>query len=748
MPQPAQLTNTQDIMPATTLVEMQVHSLFSSIPLSLAVTIALDLILSISHWSIIGHGELIFWNILVIGTICLRLAFWYAWRNSITSNNLYWLRLFRGGVWLSGAAWGSSAFFMFANFNPAYQALLAFTLAGMTSGSLTTLAVDKHSAIVFVALIVCPLSLRLLMENGPIATPMAIMSVLYILFVLSASTRARRALEEQHDKNTRLIAWGKEREKYQQLNKIINQAQTQFINKHDSNAIFESFLKDILVLTDSKFGFISNVSYNTKNQPELSLRTICSITPNKQLDAFYQQHVHKNSTLTNMDNLLGAVITKGKAIISNAPSKDIRSGGLPAEHPTLSSFLGIPLFSGSTQIALFGIANNPQGYSESMVTFLKPISNTITQFLEAINNSKQQQIYEEKLHNNAKQTQTILDEVFDAIITIEKDGKIKSFNHAAETIFGYNCEEIINQSIHLLISNLQQTTNANFTFNMGQELVGVRRNGKTFPIELSTSEIVMDDMPITIGVVRDISERKHNDELKTQFISTVSHELRTPLTSIAGALGILNSGSLGKHTDQQQKLITIALHNSLRLQCLINDLLDMDKLLANKMELNIYPYCILEAVSKAIDNNQLYAKQHHVKLILAHSPKTTLVLGDPHRIQQVLTNLISNAAKFSNATSTSNSTVEIGIAVTGDFAQVTVTDHGNGIPEDFKSKIFQRFSQADSSDTRQKGGSGLGLAISKELIQRMGGNINFTSTPGKGCCFYFELPLAEKTTHS
>ena len=164
----------------------------------------------------------------------------------------------------------------------------------------------------------------------------------------------------------------------------------------------------------------------------------------------------------------------------------------------------------------------------------------------------------------------------------------------------------------------------------------------------------------------------------------------------------------------------------------------MEKLLANKMDLNIMPLCILEMVTKAIEINQMYADKYHVKLKLVSTPKSTQVFGDADRIQQVCANLLSNAAKFSPT----NGIVEIGINIKGRFAKVTITDQGEGIPEESRTKIFERFFQADSSDTRINGGSGLGLAISKELIQRMNGNIGVTPNKQNGCSFFFELPLA------
>ncbi len=739
-------------VPETTMEEEQLHSLFTNTPVSLVNTILLEIILSASLWNVIGHAELMLWNSIMLFAICLRTACWYFWRNN---NQLIktarWLLIFRCVIWISGAAWGCAAFFMLAKYNPTYQALLYFTLAGVASGSLMTLAVDKQSALGFIVLTISPLTLRLLIEDGPIAIPFALMSILYVIFVLSAAARARHNLIDQHHKNTSLTALGKERVKLQKINKSISDAQALFIKDSNIKNIFPQLLTNVLELTDSKFGFIGEVFFNKDNQPELRVHALSSIGEDEQFNLFYEKNAKDNIVLTDMNNLLGAAILKGKSVISNNTHKDMRGGGMPDGYPALLTFVGIPIFNGTAQVAFLSLGNKTDGYDERVVDFLKPVTNTIAQFIEAVRHSRQQKVYEEKIYNNTKHTKAILDDVFDAIITMNKFGKIQSFNHAAETIFGYQEKDIINTNINRLIpepSSKQRGKEANnqglthtYIIGAGQELAGLRRNGKAFPIELAISELLIENEPIYIGVVRDISERKRNEELKNQFISTVTHELCTPLTSIAGALSILNSGSLGRHTQQQQKLIDIAMNNSFRLQKLINDLLDMDKLLSNRMDLHIMPICILEAVTNAIESNQTHADKYQVKLNLIGNQQPTQVFGDAYRVQQVCSNILSNAIKFSPP----HSAVEIEISVSGRYAKVTITDCGSGIPEEFKTRIFQRFSQADSSDTRINGGSGLGLAISKELIQRMSGNIDFTSSNGNGTSFYFELPLANQS---
>ncbi|MCW8155805.1 PAS domain S-box protein [Stutzerimonas stutzeri] len=238
-----------------------------------------------------------------------------------------------------------------------------------------------------------------------------------------------------------------------------------------------------------------------------------------------------------------------------------------------------------------------------------------------------------------------------------------------------------------------------------------------------------------VAVLHDITERKRIERLQREFISTVSHELRTPLTSITGALALVCSNVMGEVPAPMRELLEIAQQNSQRLSALIDDLLDMDKLHAGKMRFDLLRQPLQPQLELALRSNRSYAEQHGVVLQLGTCPAATVNI-DAMRLQQVLSNLLSNAAKFSPA----GERVDLSATLSDGWVRVSVRDRGPGISADFRERVFQKFAQADSSDSRQQGGTGLGLAISKELIERMGGRIGFDSEPGHGACFWFELP--------
>jgi len=224
--------------------------------------------------------------------------------------------------------------------------------------------------------------------------------------------------------------------------------------------------------------------------------------------------------------------------------------------------------------------------------------------------------------------------------------------------------------------------------------------------------------------------------MKNEFISPVSNELRTPLTSIRGSLGLLTGGAVGELSPQASEMLKIASNNTERLLMLINDILDIQKIESGVISFKFKSIELTPFLEQAINQNAAYGMQFDITFVLNQTVDNTFVYADHDRLMQVMSNLMSNAAKFSPP----GSNVEISTALHDDTIRISITDHGPGIPEEFKPKLFEKFTQSDSSDTRHTEGTGLGLSITKVITERHGGLIGFISQQGVGSTFYIDLP--------
>ncbi|MCW8915808.1 MAG: ATP-binding protein [Magnetovibrio sp.] len=228
-------------------------------------------------------------------------------------------------------------------------------------------------------------------------------------------------------------------------------------------------------------------------------------------------------------------------------------------------------------------------------------------------------------------------------------------------------------------------------------------------------------------------------QAKSEFLATVSHELRTPLTSIKGVTGLLCGGALGDMPAKALDMVKLANKSTDRLTILVNDILDAEKILSDRMSFNFQELDINVLVNNALKENAGYAIHHGVTFAGPEEKLDIKVYGDWGRLTQVLSNLISNAAKFA----CDDDVIHIAIERQDSEVRISVTDHGPGVPEDYIDKLFEWFSQADSSDVRRNTGSGLGLFISKSIINRHNGQIGLSQGAGEHTTFYFTLPILE-----
>lgn len=338
-----------------------------------------------------------------------------------------------------------------------------------------------------------------------------------------------------------------------------------------------------------------------------------------------------------------------------------------------------------------------------------------------------------------------------AMVLTDSAGGIVLVNTETERLFGYAREDLIGNTIEMLIPEglSQGRARTRHEFALGPTprrigadriLFGRHRDGREFPVEVGLYPIERSRTSMVLGVVFDKAEARRTDRLKDEFVSTVSHELRTPLTSIAGSLGLLIGGAAGPLPEPALRLIRIAQNNSQRLVRLINDILDIEKIESGQIIFNFKRLSARALVEQVIDANRGYADGFRVRVRLDEAAVGGEVYADPDRLSQVIVNLLSNAIKFSPP----DGEVDVTVKEERASVRVAIRDRGEGIPAEFRPRIFEKFAQADATDALKKGGTGLGLSIVKQIVTRLGGTVGFEDAPGGGTVFFFDLPAWEQ----
>lgn len=374
-----------------------------------------------------------------------------------------------------------------------------------------------------------------------------------------------------------------------------------------------------------------------------------------------------------------------------------------------------------------------------------------------------------QLHQSEHRLHLILDNAAEGILTFDCQGQVLIDNRAARlllaetSLHGRSFASLFQQHGQAMAlpqgdpqadpqadSQADASSDADHAASLQaagifREVQGLRPDGSLIDLGMSLAQARRENQTLSIVIIHDLTEQKRVERLKGEFVSTVSHELRTPLTSIRGALGLMAGGALGPVPTPMQKLMGVAKDNAERLATLINDILDFEKLEYGGMLFQQEPHSLFKLVQSAIDSNQGYADKFSIRLaLLTSADPQCQVLTDANRLLQVLSNLISNAIKFSHP----QGQVELKLETGTSHARVWVIDHGIGISSTFQKQIFGKFSQEDGSGQRKYAGTGLGLSLSKAMIEKLGGKIGFDSVEGQGSRFYIELPLVSITASS
>lgn len=664
----------------------QLQLLAGSFPTSALATLVNGTIICFLQWQVIDHTNITSWFICLLAISLVRTIQYHQFRQasdkSVENSLQFWERSFMSGNILSGILWGSSAFLLFPENNMNHQALLIFVLAGMSAGAVANLSHQFKSAVSFLLLALLPITSQFLLMDSEIGYSMGFMSVFFLIILITTAKR----LHNNTFQNISLRLASTQREK------ALEQSQHELaLHIQQSPIAIIDWNRDLEVTqwnpsAERIFGYSSD---------EAMGKTIIElVTPKDRIE----QTINQCNEVLNQEESISTTL------------ENITKSGQKI-------------------------------FCEWNCSLVKDndISLGITSMVSDITERK---LAQERLITSEKRFRTLLDNTPDAILLHDKHGNIIDANEQACVSLGYHYDEILNLNVSQIDKDITPDDDQGIWERLplnektSVEGINIRKDGSSFPVEVNLTAIDNNGHKLILAAVRDITQRKQMEQMKNNFVSTVSHELRTPLTSIRGALGLVAGGATGKIPKKSQSLLDIAGNNVDRLLRLINDLLDMQKIEAGKMEFSFGKFSIKKLIEHAIAENTPYGRQFNVTYIVSECPDIE-IFGDYQRLMQVMSNLISNATKFSEK----NSQVKVSTTRSGNIIRVAIIDQGRGIPSAFREHIFEKFSQADPTDTRQQSGTGLGLSIAKEIITAHKGTIGFEDNPEKGTTFYFELPI-------
>jgi PAS domain S-box-containing protein len=370
-----------------------------------------------------------------------------------------------------------------------------------------------------------------------------------------------------------------------------------------------------------------------------------------------------------------------------------------------------------------------------LVLFLEDVTERMELEQSLVQNSNETNLLLSQISASQKYINQIISSMADALIVTQRSGIIKTVNPAAQRLLECDQTELIGRSIFDVIERLGLEGDS---FDSTETLCQTR-SGRRIPIEVLCAVIKtnVSDFQGFVYTIRDMTERKQAELAKQEFLAMISHEIRTPMNAVIGMAGLLRNSSLNAH---QQDLVNTIHSSSHALLTILNDILDLSKLEAGKLELNQESFSLSDCIAAAVNLLIPSAIEKGIELkLVADASLPQAIEGDSVRLRQILINLLSNAVKFTAEGAVILRVIPIAVSAQAIEIQFAVSDTGIGIPSHRLDRLFQSFSQVDSSITRQYGGTGLGLSLCKQLCEMMGGKIWVESEPGQGSIFSFTV---------
>ncbi len=526
--------------------------------------------------------------------------------------------------------------------------------------------------------------------------------------------------------------------------------QDSFIAGRSPGDVFDQLLEHVLAITDSEYGYIGEVLEDDQG-PFLKAYAMTDISWDEASRRMYEQARQGGGfEFRNLKTLFGAVLVTGEPVIANDAPNDPRSGGTMRGHLPLDRYLGLPLFSEGELVGSVGVSNRPGGYDEAMVAALRPFLSTCGNLVRAFCNQRSLAEAESRARAKELELRTVVSAAGDGIVSFDPQGRIRSTNRAAQALLrvpntpDLTIWDIAAPGQRRMIESLIAAADGRVA-----EVILADAAGDLVPVDVSVSSADLPEGRVCIAILRDATIRRRTEQeltrardqaertsrAKDEFLAAVSHELRNPLNGVIGLSTILAGESAGPLNERQAGYVRMISASGEHLLALVNDILDLTKIEADHLRLDVEEVDLAEVVAHACDLTTS-AHPDDDRTIAVDLDLDGPLQADRRRLAQILMNLLSNALKFTPRPG------QVGLRATGTPTEVRIEvwDEGIGVDPKDHDTLFQPFQQIDSSLARMYEGAGLGLALTDRLVRLHGGAVGVAQRPEGGSTFTVTLP--------
>ncbi|MCR4379040.1 MAG: ATP-binding protein [Rhodospirillales bacterium] len=765
----------------------QVTHLYEGVPLAVIFNVVNATILSVMLYETANPLHVSLWGAALVALIVARSILYIAFykRSCKTGTCAGWSNAMIGIVALFGLLWGAAAWVFMPVGEVQYQLLTAMILFVLAIGSMSNLYPVWGAYLAFVGPMVLLLLARFVMIGTELHFAMAVSGGMLLVFMAMFAKRQRdelvktlmlrienRDLLERLERENEQVR--RENEKMTHMEALlrkksavldaVSQVQGLFIADRNPAAIFDETLSTILRLTGSGFGFIGEVLADKNGTRYLKTFSVTDISWNEEVKNFYDKTTPVGIEFRNHQSLLGQVLRTGEPIISNCPAIDPRSGGLPEGHPVLRSFMGVPLYMGEKMVGMLGLANRPKGYTDDLLISLDPVINAAAGMVEALQNRRDRVQAQDDAASAMQRLTTAIESLNDGFVIYDKDDRLvlcnskyrEFYNETADlmvpgTTFekivrtgvergqyehGANVEEreewIQNRlAIHHLKESLMEQKLANGTWLRVEDRETPDGGRVGFRVDITELKRTQEELQ------KAMFEGERSSKAKTEFLSSMSHELRTPMNAVLGFAQLLQMNPQVPLHPKQKDAVNQIIKAGNHLLELINEILDLSRIEAGRVNLSIENVDPCGAVEECLAYIAPLADKRSITINASVPKKHDFSIRTDHtRFKQVLLNLLSNAVKYNVENGQVALTVHL---LDENRVRFCISDTGLGIPEDKQNELFHPFSRL-GAETTDVEGTGIGLTITRKLAELMGGRLDFESVPGKGSSFWVDLP--------